>query len=79
MSEPDNMDKIVAAIFTAGMLVREDADTAKYLHVYERFIEAMTKRKEATKEKIEVGAIFTDKSLQTPRRKPAATPRRKRR
>jgi hypothetical protein len=79
MSDPDHMDKVVAAILTAGMLAKEDADTAKYLHVYERFIEAIAKRKEETTEGNEVGTLFTDVTNQTPRRKPAATPRRKRR
>jgi hypothetical protein len=79
MSEPDNMDKVIAAIFTVGMLEKEDADTAKYLHVYERFIAAITKRKEETTEENEVGTLFTDKTTQAPKRKLAAAPRRKRR
>ena len=79
MSESDHMDKVVAAILTAGMLAKEDADTAKYLHVYERFIEAITKRKEEKTEENEVGTLFTDKTTQTPKRKLAAPPRRKRR
>jgi hypothetical protein len=79
MSESDHMDKVVAAILTAGMLAKEDADTAKYLHVYDRFIEAITKRKEEKAEENEVGMLFTDKPVQMPERKLAATPRRKRR
>jgi hypothetical protein len=79
MSDSDDMDKVVAAILTAGMLAKEDADTAKYLHVYERFIEAITKRKEEKAEESEVGTLFTDKPVATPKRKLAATPQRKRR
>jgi hypothetical protein len=78
MSESDDMDKVVAAILTAGMLAKEDADTAKYLLVYERFIAAITKRKEEKSEEIEVATLFTEKTSQTPKRKLAAAPRRKR-
>jgi hypothetical protein len=78
MSESDHMDKVVAAILTAGMLAKEDADTAKYLHIYERFIEAITKRKEEKAGENEVGTLFTDRPVQAPKRKLAATPRRKR-
>ena len=73
MSEPDNTDKIIAAIFTAGMLSREDADTDKYLHTYERFVEAITKRKEEKTEEKDVGAFFTT----PPKRKQEKSPRRK--
>jgi hypothetical protein len=79
MSDSDDMDKVIAAILTAGMLAKEDADTANYLHVYERYFEAITKRKEVKAEENEVGTLFTDKPVQTPKRKLAATPRRKRR
>ena len=80
MSEPDNMDKVVAAILTAGMLAREDADTAKYLHVYERFVEAIRKQKDEKKpNEQEVGTIFTSPAIATAKRKPSATSRGKRR
>jgi hypothetical protein len=77
MSELDTTDKIVAAIFTAGMLAREDADTAKYLHTYERFVEAITKKREADIEVADVSALFTTKKAAAPKRKPAKSPHRK--
>jgi hypothetical protein len=77
MSEPDQTDKIVAAIFTAGMLAREDADTTKYLHVYERFLDAMKKQKEEKTEEPEVDALFTNTTAVAPKRKVATTRKRR--
>jgi hypothetical protein len=79
MSDPDHTDKVVAAIFTAGMLAREDADTAKYLHVYERFLEAIKNPKQEKPDAHEVGTLFSNPSIETAKRKPATLPRRKKR
>jgi hypothetical protein len=77
MSEPDQTDKIVAAIFTAGMLAKEEADTTKYLHVYERFLEAMKKQRQEKTEEIDVGALFTNTTTVTHKRKIATSRKRR--
>jgi hypothetical protein len=56
-------DKIVAAIFTAGMCGKKNSDHAAYLQNYNTFLELMEKERAAKKKPMKINKGILDRPI----------------